>query len=275
MTRKDIGILTTGGFANSAAQDAFCAGTTCTISIIYDQSPNGNHLTPAPPGSVHYPLPDHPANATALRTTVGGHSVYGVLIVPGMGYRNDKTSGIATGDQPETLYMVTSSQNLINNCCYDYGNAETNNLPGVDGTMEAVFFGLGKCCGPDSKGTGTGPWVEADLENGVWAGAAAGETTNTPLASTYVTAMVVGRSGTFALRGGDAQVGSLKTMYDGPRPPGYNPMKKQGAIVLGIGGDNSNLGGGEFYEGVITSGNASAATDEAVQANIVAAGYGR
>ena len=63
-------------------------------------------------------------------------------------------------------------------------------------------------------------------------------------------------------------------MYDGARPNGYAPMKKQGAIILGIGGDNSNTAGGEFFEGVMTSGNAPAATDDAVQANVVAAGYG-
>jgi hypothetical protein len=63
-------------------------------------------------------------------------------------------------------------------------------------------------------------------------------------------------------------------MYDGARPNGYNPMKKQGAIILGIGGDNSNGAQGNFFEGVMTSGNASDAIDEAVQANIVAAGYG-
>src|SRR6185295_1527161 len=46
----DIGTLTAGGFANAAAQDTFCAGTTCTITIIYDQTSRGNHLTPAPAG---------------------------------------------------------------------------------------------------------------------------------------------------------------------------------------------------------------------------------
>ncbi|MDA8141496.1 MAG: hypothetical protein M0036_22870, partial [Desulfobacteraceae bacterium] len=34
----DIGTLEAGGFANAAAQDTFCSGTTCTITIIYDQS---------------------------------------------------------------------------------------------------------------------------------------------------------------------------------------------------------------------------------------------
>jgi hypothetical protein len=64
-------------------------------------------------------------------------------------------------------------------------------------------------------------------------------------------------------------------MYDGPRPNGFAPMKKQGAIILGIGGDNTNNAGGDFYEGVMTTGAATLATLNAVQANIVAAGYGK
>ncbi|MFE9672478.1 arabinofuranosidase catalytic domain-containing protein, partial [Microbispora bryophytorum] len=49
--------------------------------------------------------------------------------------------------------------------------------------------------------------------------------------------------------------------------------KKEGAILLGIGGDNSNGARGTFYEGVMTSGYPSNATEDQVQANIVAAGY--
>ena len=87
--------------------------------------------------------------------------------------------------------------------------------------------------------------------------------------------MVKGRSAGFALKGADAQRGTLKTMYDGPRPAGYNPMKKQGAIILGIGGDNSNSAAGTFFEGCMIAGDPPDASDDAVQANIVAAGYGR
>jgi hypothetical protein len=50
-------------------------------------------------------------------------------------------------------------------------------------------------------------------------------------------------------------------------------MKKEGAIILGIGGDNSDSAEGTFYEGVMTSGYPSDATDALVQANIVAAKY--
>jgi non-reducing end alpha-L-arabinofuranosidase len=87
--------------------------------------------------------------------------------------------------------------------------------------------------------------------------------------------MVKGGSNGFALKGGDATTGRLQTLWDGPRPPGYQPMKKQGALVLGIGGDNSNRAVGTFFEGAVTVGYSSDATDDALQANIVAAGYGR
>jgi hypothetical protein len=50
-------------------------------------------------------------------------------------------------------------------------------------------------------------------------------------------------------------------------------MSKEGAIILGIGGDNSNGAQGTFYEGVMTSGYPTDATENSVQANIVAAKY--
>ena len=50
-------------------------------------------------------------------------------------------------------------------------------------------------------------------------------------------------------------------------------MHQEGAIVLGTGGDNSNASVGSFFEGVMTSGFPTDAADNAVQANIVAAGY--
>jgi hypothetical protein len=66
-------------------------------------------------------------------------------------------------------------------------------------------------------------------------------------------------------------------MYDGIRPEkdGYNPMRKQGSIILSIGGDNSDYDGGRFYEGVMANGAASKATIDALQETIVLAGYGK
>jgi hypothetical protein len=270
-TTKDVGVLSAGGFADSATQDAFCAGTTCLISLIYDQSGKNNNLARAPAGQ-RKETPDNEADATALKFTISGHTVYGVHLPVGTGYRIDRTTGVAVGDDPETEYMVTSGTFFNGSCCFDYGNAETNNTDDGAGTMEAVYFGNWTAQG---KGAGDGPWVMADMENGVYAGPSfAANPMDTPLTSTYVTAMVIGRSGTFALKGGNAQMGALTTVYDGARPKGYNPMKKQGAIILGIGGDNTSTAQGDFFEGVLTSGAASDVTASAVQANIVAAGYG-
>lgn len=81
--------------------------------------------------------------------------------------------------------------------------------------------------------------------------------------------------GHWAIKGGDAQTGELKVYWDGPRAPGYSPMKKQGAIILGIGGDNSDGAVGTFYEGANVSGYTNDATDAAVQKDIVEAGYGK
>jgi hypothetical protein len=294
---RDIGVL--DGYADAASQDLFCAGSTCTFSIIYDQSPNANHLHPAPPGG-HGPI-DNPASATALKTSINGHPAYGVYIRTGMGYRAGCTGcavktakGTAIGDQPETEYMVTSQSGLIDGCCFDYGNAETSSNDDGNGTMEAVYFGGGVVWGTGMEGVhtdSTNPWVMADLENGLFAGFSTTNPSNAQriasnlaLRFLFVTALIIGDTaaqnagrGRFAIYGGDATTGPLTSMYDGIRPTlgGYVPMKKQGSIILGIGGDNSNTSEGKWFEGVMASGAASVATVNAVQANIVAARYGK
>jgi len=80
---------------------------------------------------------------------------------------------------------------------------------------------------------------------------------------------------TYALKDGNAASGALTTEYEGPLPDigGYTPMQQEGSVLLGTGGDDSNGSDGSFFEGVITAGYPSTATDNAVQANIVATGY--
>ncbi|HEY2794935.1 MAG TPA: arabinofuranosidase catalytic domain-containing protein, partial [Micromonosporaceae bacterium] len=122
-----------------------------------------------------------------------------------------------------------------------------------------------------------GPWVMADLENGLFSGVNQHLNSGDPTVNDrYLTAMVKGEPNQWAIHGGNAQSGALSTFYSGVRPnvAGYNPMHKEGAIILGIGGDNSKGSAGTFYEGVMTSGYPSDSTDGLVQANIVAAGYG-
>jgi hypothetical protein len=274
---RDIGVLSAGGYANAAAQDSFCSGTSCVITIIYDQSGRGNNLTQAPGGAFPGPAAggyDNLANATAAPITINGNRAYGVYIPAGTGYRNDHTNGIATGDNAEGMYAVFDGTHYNGGCCFDYGNAETSATDTGNGHMEAIYFGNIKVWG---YGTGNGPWVMADLENGLYSGVNAGYNSNDPTVNyRFLTAIVKGQPNHWSIRAGNAQSGGLSTYYSGARPnvSGYNPMHKEGAIILGIGGDNSHGSAGTFYEGVMTSGYPSDATENSVQANISAAGYG-
>jgi len=269
-TYTNISPLSAGGVANAATQDSFCANTTCVITRIYDQSGHGNDLVQAPGGGAAGG-PDNLANAIAAPVTVGGHEAYGVYVAAGTGYRDDSTSGIATGDNPEGEYAIFDGTHYNGGCCFDYGNAETSNNDTGAGHMEAIYFGNIKVWG---YGTGNGPWIMADMENGLYSGANAGYNANDPTTSyRFTTAMIEGESNHWAILGGNAQSGGLATDYSGVRPPGYNPMHKEGAIILGIGGDNSKGSAGTFYEGVMTSGYPSSTAENAVQANITAAGY--
>jgi hypothetical protein len=272
----DIATLSAGGFANAAAQDSFCAGTSCVITIIYDQSGRNNNLTQAPAGGAAGG-PDNLANATALPVMAGGHKVYGVFVAPGTGYRDDATSGIATGSAAQGEYMVAAGGHVNSGCCFDYGNAESNARDNGNGHMGAVYFGklcwfggvvAGQCAG-------SGPWVMADLENGLFAGANGTNLNNTGRSSTFVTGMVKMNSTSYAIKDGDANTGGLKTDYSGPLPTtsGYTPLHLEGGIILGIGGDNSKGSAGSFFEGVMTSGMPSDAAENAVQANITSVGY--
>ena len=273
-TTKDIGVLAPGGFANSADQDEFCGIDACTISIIYDQSGKGNHLTKGPAGGAKT-TPDNEANAKAISATFSGHKVYGVHIVTGIGYRNNSACGTATGDNAETEYMVVAGDVFNGGCCFDYGNMERNSRDNGEGTMEAVYFGK---CTIWGKGAGEGPWVMGDLENGLWAGNVSPYDNNMPLTFKYVTGMVKGDAAGmnhWTIKSGNAQMGGLATPFDGPRPSSrYNPMRKEGAIGLGTGGDNSAADTGNFFEGVMTAHYSTNTADDAVQASIVSA-YGQ
>lgn len=107
-----------GGLADSASHEAFCNSTDCTMERIYDQSKYANHLTIAPGGPWYSPFPDHGVNASRAKTSMRGHTVYGAFFEGKMGYRNDNTTGVATGDAPETMYMVVEARHFNNKCTY-------------------------------------------------------------------------------------------------------------------------------------------------------------
>jgi hypothetical protein len=127
------------------------------------------------------------------------------------------------------------------------------------------------------RGAGAGPWILADFENGLY-GSLRHIEPNTPTITNvnFVMGMLKGDTiDRFVLKAFDAQSGVRKSLYDGAHPPGYYPMKKSGAVILGIGGDNSHGGWGTFFEGAITRGFPSDSIENAVVANIVATGYGQ
>jgi hypothetical protein len=296
---KDISVLAGTSIADASAQDAFCGTTTkaCTIAVIYDQTGNGNdmkvaHVCPTcsgcPGDSSKKGQPDVEAFADLGKITIAGHPAYGIHILPcgsgipnQTGYRCDTPKNTPTSDQPESTYMVVDGVSASSGCCFDYGNASTNDMAGGLGTMDAVEFSSQSIWG---TGAGSGPWVGADLESGVYTWNGAGGNWKNPnsvaLKFPFVTALMKNNQkgktgGPFTLKGGDATTTTLTTTWDGARPSGYETMQKIGGIVLGIGGDNAAGGKGNFYEGAMLAGFSSDATDTALQANVAAAGYGK
>jgi hypothetical protein len=273
-----------GGYADVATQDSFCADGTCTVAIIYDQSGKKNDLKAAPAGcyeggdgaAAEY---DKESLASRRPTTLNGHKVYALQTLAHEGYRNNKTTGVATGNQAQGIYMVADGRKVGTGCCWDFGNAMPSNCADGTGSMDALMLGTGFF----GKGIGNGPWFMGDFEFGVWACGSQSDSTkctnpNLPAMNTtefgfgILKTSTSGSTGQYCIRTANAQSGSVTTAYDGQAP---QPWHLGGAILLGIGGDNSNWSFGTFFEGVITAGRPSDATDALVLANVQGAKYGQ
>lgn len=283
--KLDIGVVQpspgdAGGYANAAAQDEFCADTYCWITTIYDQSGKKNHLIQAPRGGFSGPGMGGFNNlpvADMAPVTLMGHKVYGVFIEPGMGLRQNDAHGTAVDDQAEGQYWVIDGHHYNSGCCYDYGNGETDSRDDGNGTMETTYYGSASAW---YRGPAPGPWIMTDQENNLVGCVNPDGSKDCPdlpvITWRFVMATTDGKPGEWRSMGGDAQQGDLQVMFEGPRVnETYDPMRKQGAILLGNGGDNSNGSQGTFYEGAMTAANTypSAETNQKIQANIVAARY--
>ena len=289
-TTKDIGVVS-GGFADVVAQAKFCGTRICTTSIIYDQSGNGNDLTKASADNGE-------ANAKAGQITISGHNLHGERNDPSVSYRNNNAKGVATGDNPETIYMVASGRYYNGDkgeCCFEYGNVYPTRGWEPAGTQEAIYFGkyASTTCGNRGDDSG-GPWVMADLGGaqgcGLWAGDTAVAHKDPSVTYKYLTAIVKGGSantsnlnrGRLVVKIGNAQSDRLTLVYDGPRETDssedWRVMRKgmvkdnstvQVGITLGADGAGNSRGAGIFYEGVMTAQCSSDSADDDVQANIV------
>jgi hypothetical protein len=275
------------GYADSAVQDDFCAGGGCTVSKIYDQMSMGNDLalspdtfwltltgTPRSGGGLNQKESDVANNP---KINVGGHPVYGLRFTGGQGnaYRVMQGNGTAVADEAEYIYAIFDTTVYNHECCNDFGSAETTGNPDSFTSMEAIYYGNATMWG---KGAGDGPWFSCDYEATISPGSTKVDNSIPPInIDHYATFILKGFSGDrIALKFGDAQQGPLTLQYDGSRADNGSPMHKQGSIILGTGGDGSAWSDGVWFEGAITFGcSDDDAVDDAIQANIVAAGWGR
>jgi hypothetical protein len=281
---QDIGLLP-NGFADAAAQVAFCGDQSCTVSVLYDQSGSGNPITVAKRGRADGGQfgddDDFESTANAGPLTVGGNNVFSLYMEARQGYRQTIAgNGMPRGQAPQGIYMLADGTRAGTACCWDFGNVTTD--PTAYATMNTLFFGTAFW----GRGAGAGPWFMADFEAGVWAGGSnPGEpgwgALNDPAPINPMNPSLRARfalgflatGNTYALRMADIESATdLTTAFEGPLP---KPMDNQGAVVLGVGGDNSNNSFGTFYEGAIVAGYPSNDAERAVLQNIQSAGYGR
>ena len=268
---QDISVTGAGGYVNMDALNTFCSGTTCSVSLLYDQSGNANDLPQAT--AVNQPTVDY-------WSTSDGTKLPMAVTVAKQWLRNrTKTTKIPTGSAPQTEYSVFHGSYFNSKCCYDYGNMETTIHDDGAGTMSALYFGSSTDW---TKGAGSGPWGMADFENGLFAGSVkdpGGTNPNYPSIAypgNNVVTVLAKTDGTttWALKAGNAASGALNTYWNGALPSGYSPLKQQGGLSLGEGGDGSNLGSGAFSEGVVIAAMTSDATDDLIQSNLTSV-YGR
>ncbi len=280
-TTQDINTAGAGGVVDLTALNAFCSGTTCTVTKLYDQAGNANDMSQA---------------AVASQPTVGFWTAsdgtkYPMIVSKGYQWLRNRTSvkKIPTGSNPQTEYFVVHGDNAgaaagTNGCCYDYGNMENHIGDDGPGTMTALYFGNATDW---TRGAGKGPWVMLDMENGVFAGGGSIAILNAGSASVNSSDpslaypspnIVVGLAKTdgkttFEIKYGNASTGTLSVAWNGSlptntNPTSYIPLHQQGGISLGEGGDGSAMGTGAFSEGVIIAAQTTDATDNAIQANL-------
>jgi hypothetical protein len=276
---KDIE-QTADGFADSAAQDAFCMGTICTVSVLYDQSGNGNDLKAGTKGlsngGTYADQDDFESTANKKSLTVNGHKVYALYTNAREGYRTPrgvKAKGVPMGNSAQGIYELADGTHFGKACCWDFGSVSPD--PTVYVTMNTLFFGTGYW----GTGAGAGPWFMGDFEGGVWAGGSSStpgaNSSNPSMGVPFALGILHTPVGKYALRMADVATASdLTTAYDGNIPSGKT-WGNAGGIVLGLGGDNSNNSWGTFYEGAVTVGSPSNDTDLLIMKNIQAAKYGK
>jgi non-reducing end alpha-L-arabinofuranosidase len=295
---QDIGTVATTGLVDLAALSTFCSGTTCKVTTLYDQSGNGNDMWRADDPTKNQPGTNKPCNlmnieywqmADGTKMPIAVEYAESMWRSTSQCLRNrDKTKNMPTGSKPQTTYAIFHKKYVNGGCCFNYGNTGNAIHYTGPGTLSALNFSQITFW---SKGTGSGPWVMVDWEQGVYAGniakcgsgaaptaecTSSGENPNPTVTFDVVTTLFK-HDGTkhWALKAGNAKSGTLAVMIDLPTlPKGYSPLKQEGGLGLGEGGAGDSGGNGGFSEGAIIAGETSNTTDDAFQKNIVSV-YGK
>jgi hypothetical protein len=270
---RNIGIA--GGHADTDTLSSFCAGTTCSFIRVYDQT--SYHMDALSTDAAASAMPERPPLVETMHLGNG-------LVVPyfGAGYMQAGTragqannGAMPTGSKPVTEYLLTNG-NIVSNgtCCYDFGEAEAGIRDDGKGTMFAVWPTL------------SGYRSAVDLEDGI-------ARANEPAAATNILTSVAKTDGTATLTMKYAATGN-GLAYDTAQRSlgcgsgfaisavplscfGYGPMRLEGGLTIGVGGDGSGWGllspsggatAGAFIEGIVLAGRATDATDNAYQASV-------
>ena len=249
----EVGFLPDGQVDTSPIR-AF-ATSTVRWSIIYDQmgTPSlGNNLpvldVPGPFGDLTY-----------QEVTLGNGKR--VPIINGNAAFNNRanTVNMPTGNASTTEYMVVKNEPAIFPYLVGgYGNVEAT----IADTGNGHMFELAFTQSGETVGSGAGPWIGADLENGVWL-------YGPSYTAARVTGLIKWNGSQWTVRSAPSTASSFTTIH-GPTslPPRYgSQLHMEGGLALGVGGDMS-AGMIRFFEGAIIKGATDDATDDAVQANI-------
>jgi len=289
---QDIGTVSSTGLVDTAALSSFCAGSSCKVTTLYDQSGNGNDMWRADDPNTNQPGTVKPCDLMDIQYwQLSDGTELPIAVETGPMWKDksqclrnrEKTKSMPVGATPQTEYAIFHAQYLNNNCCFNYGNTGNAIHYSGPGTLSALNFSKIAFW---SKGAGNGPWPMVDFETGVYAGNTAkcgsgvpsgvpctstGENPNPSVTFDIVTT-IFKHDGVshWALETGNAKAGALSVNIDlGALPAGYSPLRQEGGLGLGEGGAGDPNGTGGFSEGAVMVGETTDATDDAIQKSIV------
>jgi len=266
---------TADGFADAATLASACAGTICTVSLLYDQSGQGSHLPVASAGieagGPDADQDDFEASATPTPLTVGGHLVHPLQMGARQAYRLARSGdGMPRSNEPQGIYLLADGTNAGVGCCWEFGNGPHNAKTFYDAT--ALFYGSGVTV----AGAGDGPWFMADFHLSLRSSGSEEvviDPSNPSLGARFALGFLKTNASNFLLRVADASTASALTSASQGALP--RPLYQDGGVLLGVSADNATASSGTFYEGAIVAGFPADDTELAVLRNIQAAGYGK